>query len=116
MKLNEYAKTHNIVTEDHWRHHFKENIRTGDGPVALYSCPTCHDIYFAPPYNCKCSKKTEDIIEEVSSKKAAHLEALAVAFIKETGLKPSEAVLVEERSENVITWYFRKREGFGKYG
>lgn len=60
MKLSEYAKTHSLATEEHWRAHFTENIRTGKGPVALYSCPVCKDILFGIDLTkCECTKEKD---------------------------------------------------------
>lgn len=58
MKLGEYAEIHNLATEERWRAHFRENIRTGKGPVALYSCPVCKDIFFGTVLTrCECTTK-----------------------------------------------------------
>ncbi len=54
----------------------------------------------------------EDLVEKVLRTRAAYIEMLAAAFLKETGLKASESMLVEEKAGNQIRWYFKKREDF----
>lgn len=44
MKLLEYKKFNNIITEDDFCKHFADNIRNNKLPVALYSCPKCDEI------------------------------------------------------------------------
>lgn len=44
MKLSEYKKLNNIVTEEDFRKHFADNMRNNKLPVALYSCPKCDEI------------------------------------------------------------------------
>jgi Mor family transcriptional regulator len=52
----------------------------------------------------------EDYTKKVTEARNYMLEAMAAAFIKETGLKPSEAELVQQMMPNGIRLYFRKRE------
>lgn len=54
----------------------------------------------------------ENIIEKAGKTRESMIEMLAAAFIKETGLNPSEAVLVQEMAGNKIIWYFKKRKDF----
>lgn len=51
MTLDEYGTNHGLVTEEDWRNHFRRNEDTGQGPVELYSCPTCRTILWNYPYD-----------------------------------------------------------------
>lgn len=44
MKLEEYGSIHNLKTPQDWMNHFNHNRLSGRLPVALYSCPDCHEI------------------------------------------------------------------------
>jgi hypothetical protein len=58
-------------------------------------------------------------MQEVMARSAIYLEFLAGAFLKETGLKASEAELIMETIEDPgsfsrkIKWYFQKRGSNG---
>jgi hypothetical protein len=57
------------------------------------------------------SAKIQEHIEHVAKVRADHLEMFAAAFIKRTGLDPTECELVEQQTESGITnWHFRKKE------
>jgi hypothetical protein len=49
--------------------------------------------------------------EEIRNAFGQKSDALAQAFISETGLKPSECELVQQNSTDKIVFYYRKREG-----
>ena len=53
----------------------------------------------------------ERVVGHVTNVKSQKLELLAAAFLRATGLDPTEAELVEDsRTPGVVRYYFRKRE------
>jgi hypothetical protein len=52
---------------------------------------------------------------QITERSAMYLEFLAGAFLQETGLRASEAELVQEIGfDNKVRWYFRRRENLAQ--
>ena len=57
------------------------------------------------------NKIIDKVIKEIGSKRAKILDDFARAYLAETGLKPSEVVLIEHQKEDKVMWFFsRKKE------
>ncbi len=51
MKMSEYARMYNIKTPENWQEHFRKNMATGQGSVALTYCGNCDEIIDVPTAN-----------------------------------------------------------------
>lgn len=52
----------------------------------------------------------EAMTRRVMENQAAHIEMMAAAYLKATGLPPDRVELVQENQGNKIIWYFRERQ------
>lgn len=62
MKVDEYAKIYGLNKDEDWRNHFRDNVITGRGLAAMYSCPTCKEILSGMPEsfeNHRCTYREE---------------------------------------------------------
>jgi len=48
-------------------------------------------------------------VKQVSEIRVKYLEMLTAAYLEHTNLSPDDVILVEERINNQIHWYFKKR-------
>ena len=48
-------------------------------------------------------------VKQVSEIRVKYLEMLTAAYFEHTNLSPDDVILVEERINNQIHWYFKKR-------
>ncbi len=50
----------------------------------------------------------QDIVEKAGKLSAQHIDFLALAFLEETGLHPSECELVQQQTAIGYRWFYRK--------
>lgn len=68
---------------------------------------------FDNPETIEQQEKIADIfIKQCCSEKLKLIEEFSAAYLKRTNIDPTEAVLVEEQIDNVITWRFEPKSKF----
>ena len=73
--------------------------------------------YVVPPFSAMDTSRIAQMVSKASRERARHLEMMAAAYLKETGVPVRHAELVESHQpDGSIVWYYRDKRDHGSKG